>query len=116
MFTNRRGRPIQATEVIKQFHAALDAAGVRRARFHDCRHTLATFLLLEGVAPRVAMEVLGHSEIALTLNTYSHVLPEQHRAAARRIDDLLARRPDEPSRLEPVLNWAAYRLQKPSSN
>lgn len=53
-------------------------------RLHDLRHSCATLLLAQGVNPRVVMETLGHSQVSLTLNTYSHVLPAlQHEAAAR---------------------------------
>jgi integrase len=45
-------------------------------RFHDLRHTCATLLLREGVNPKVVSEMLGHASIAITLNTYSHVLPD----------------------------------------
>jgi hypothetical protein len=48
---------------------------VAHHRLYDCRHTAASFLLAQGVAPRVATEVLGHSSLALTMDTYTHVLP-----------------------------------------
>jgi integrase len=48
-------------------------------RLHDLRHSCATLLLAQGVNPRVVMETLGHSQVSLTLNTYSHVLPALHR-------------------------------------
>ena len=44
-------------------------------RLHDLRHSCATLLLAQGVNPRVVMETLGHSQVSLTLNIYSHVLP-----------------------------------------
>ena len=68
----------------KDWKALLERGGVRDARLHDARHTAATLLLQQGVPARVAMEVLGHSQISLTLGTYSHVAPElQEEAAAR---------------------------------
>lgn len=77
--------------MIGQFHAALEQAGMRRVRFHDLRHSCATLLLVQGVSPRVVMEVLGHSEIALTMNAYSHVVPELQRDAAKRMQAILER-------------------------
>jgi integrase len=77
--------------VIEQFHNALAQAGLRRVRFHDLRHSCATLLLVQGVSPRVVMEVLGHSEIALTMNAYSHVVPELQREAAERMQAILER-------------------------
>ncbi len=51
--------------------------------------TAATLLLQQGVPARVAMEILGHSAISLTLNTYSHVMPELARDAAERMERAL---------------------------
>jgi integrase len=58
-------------------------------RFHDLRHSCATLLIAQGVHPRVVMEILGHSNIATTMNTYAHVLPKVSRDAADKIDALL---------------------------
>lgn len=77
--------------MIEQFHEALHDSGLRRIRFHDLRHSCATLLLVQGVSPRVVMEVLGHSEIALTMNAYSHVVPELQREAALRMQSILER-------------------------
>jgi len=62
---------------------------VRDARLHDARHTAATLLLQQGVPARVAMEILGHSQISLTLGTYTHVVRELSEDAARRIGEAL---------------------------
>jgi len=91
VFANRTGGPVQARRVIEEFHSALRDAGMRRIRFHDLRHSCATLLLVQGVSPRVVMEVLGHSEIALTMNAYSHVVPELQRDAAERMQAILER-------------------------
>jgi integrase len=58
-------------------------------RFHDLRHTAATLLPSLGVDPRTIMETRGHSQISLTLNTYSHVLPALQAAAADKLDAIL---------------------------
>ena len=89
VFTNAQGNPIDASLLSKQFHQHLERAGLAQRRFHDLRHSCATLLLVQGVAPRVVMEVLGHSQIAMTMNTYSHVIPELQWQAARRMDALL---------------------------
>jgi integrase len=57
-------------------------------RFHDLRHTAATLLLAQGVHPKVVQERLGHSQISLTLDTYSHVLPTMQKEAAAKLDGL----------------------------
>jgi len=58
-------------------------------RLHDLCHACATQLLAHGVHPRVVMELLGHSQIGLTLNTYSHVIPQLGRDAADRMEAML---------------------------
>jgi integrase len=81
VFTTRDGAPWDSTNVTKRFQRLLLAVGLPRMRFHDLRHTAASLLLAEGVQPRVVMEILGHSQISVTLNTYSHVIPAlQHDA------------------------------------
>ena len=62
---------------------------VGRMRFHDLRHTCASSLLAQDPQPRVVMEILGHSQISLTLNTYSHVRPAARHGAADRIQAML---------------------------
>jgi len=89
VFTTPIGTPLEARNIVRQFKAILAAAGLRDIRFHDLRHSCATLLLAQGVSPRVVMEILGHSQIALTMNTYSHVVPELGREAARRMEALL---------------------------
>lgn len=89
VFANRFGAPMQARRVIADFHSALQNAGLRRIRFHDLRHSCATLLLVQGVSPRVVMDILGHSEIAMTMDAYSHVVPELRYEAAQRMETLL---------------------------
>lgn len=91
VFANRVGQPTQARRVIEQFHHALAQGDLRRVRFHDLRRSCATLLFVQGVSPRVVMEVLDHSKIALTMNAYSHVVPELQREAAIRMQAILER-------------------------
>ena len=56
---------------------------------HDLRHTCATLLLTKGVHPKVVQELLGHSNISITLDTYSHILPNLQREASRAMEDLI---------------------------
>jgi integrase len=90
VFTTRGGSPIEPRNATRSFKRVLARAGIREIRFHDLRHSCATLLLVQGVAPRVVMEILGHSQISLTMNTYSHVLPALQREAAVRLEALLA--------------------------
>jgi integrase len=64
-------------------------AGLRTVRVHDLRHTAASVLLAPGVPARVVMEIVGHSQIGVTLNTYAHIAPEIARAAAERVEGAL---------------------------
>lgn len=89
VFTTSIGTPMDPRQVSREFRRALKKAGLGQQRFHDLRHTAATLLLVQGVHPRVVMEVLGHSQISLTLNTYSHVSPALQREAAGKMDALL---------------------------
>jgi integrase len=88
IFGQPNGRPIEPRVDYEHWKRLLRKAGVREVRLHDARHTAASLLLLlllQGVSPRVVMEILGHSQIALTMNTCSHVAPELSRNAADRI-------------------------------
>ncbi|HYN10938.1 MAG TPA: site-specific integrase [Vicinamibacterales bacterium] len=91
VFTTSIGTPIEQSNLSKSFKALLKDAGLPPIRLHDLRHTAATLLLTQGVSPRVIMETLGHSQISLTMNTYSHVLPELQREAAAKMDAALGR-------------------------
>lgn len=73
------------------FKDLLRTANLPNVRLHDLRHSCATLLLAQGVNPRVVMETLGHSQVSLTLNTYSHVLPSLQRDAAARMDAVFAK-------------------------
>jgi integrase len=70
---------------------ALAAAGLPHMRTHDLRHTAATYLLSKGVHPKVVQELLGHSSITLTMNTYSHVLLSLQLEVAKHMDSLISR-------------------------
>ena len=92
VFASTEGKPLDGTAISKGFHRLLERAGLQQRRFHDLRHSCATLLLVQGVSPRVVMDLLGHSQIGLTMNTYSHVIPDLRRDAADRMQDLLAER------------------------
>ena len=89
VFCQPTGRPIDRRRDWQDWKTLLKAAGVRDARLHDARHTAATLLLQQGVPARVVMDILGHSQISLTLGTYSHVVPELAQEAAERMGKAL---------------------------
>lgn len=82
VFVTGNGTPIHPRNDYRMFVALMRAAGIRRVRLHDLRHTTASLLLTQGVPARVVMELLGHSQVSLTLDTYTHVAPAVTRAAA----------------------------------
>ena len=85
------GRPLDPAETTRAFARLVRQAGVRAFSLHALRHTHATLLLQENVHPKVVSERLGHATVGITLDTYSHVLPNLQEEAARKIDALLAR-------------------------
>jgi integrase len=91
VFTTGKGTPLEPRDFNEDFDRIITKAGLRRVRLHDLRHACASFLLAQGVHPRVVMELLGHSQISLTMNTYSHVLPDAMRDAVGRMAALLGK-------------------------
>lgn len=82
VFAQVNGSPIDKKVDWKAWKALLTKARVRDVRLHDGRHTAATLLLSAGVHPRVVMELLGHSQMRTTTDTYSHVMPALAQQAA----------------------------------
>jgi integrase len=81
VFTKEDGSTLHPDRVSKLFDHLVEASGVPRIRLHDVRHTWATTALEAGVHPKIVAERLGHGSIQITLDTYSHVMPQQDRAA-----------------------------------
>ena len=74
----------------RSFARILMRAGLSAdTRFHDLRHTCATLLLSRNVNPKIVSEMLGHANIAITLDTYSHVLPDMQEKAAKALEEAL---------------------------
>ncbi len=98
VFTNMLGGPMELRNVNRRFERARKAAGVEWLRLHDLRHAFATFLLHDGQELRTVMELLGHSTIRLTADTYGHVLPAKARDAADGIDQIMNEDNENPAR------------------
>jgi integrase len=95
VFTNEIGRPINASNLTsRSFRPLLKRARIEGLRFHDLRHSAATLLLEQNVHPKVVSEMLGHADIGITLDLYSHVTPTMQAHAASAFDDLLGPRAD----------------------
>jgi len=67
----------------------LDKADLPRIRFHDLRHSTATLLLTLGIHPKIVQELLGHSQIFVTLDSYSHILPTLQEEAMKQLSTAL---------------------------
>jgi integrase len=89
VFTTSTGRPISPRNILRHFKSVIKETGLPDIRFHDLRHTHATLLLAAGVHPKVVQERLGHSQISLTLDTYSHVIPSLQTEAADQFEAIL---------------------------
>jgi integrase len=77
VFPNARGNPTDADNFHhRHWKPLLGLAGLPDIRFHGFRHTCATLLLTRGVHSKVVSEMLGHANISITLETYSHVIPD----------------------------------------
>lgn len=89
IFPNTVGRPMEHSRLLKEYKEILGMAGLPIIRFHDLRHTAATLMLQAGIHPKIVQETLGHADISLTMNTYSHALPTLQREAAEKMDELV---------------------------
>ena len=90
VFATEAGTPLNPTNLRRRsFASLLKRARLPEIRFHDLRHTCATLLLARNVNPKIVSEMLGHSSISITLDTYSHVLPDMQDGAVRALEDAL---------------------------
>jgi integrase len=89
VFTTPTGAPINGTWLTHHLGSVIARAGLPAQRFHDLRHCAASLLLAQNIPPRMVMEILGHSQISLTMNTYSHLFPAARKEAASAMDALL---------------------------
>ena len=89
VFATTIGTPIEAAAVTRSFQCSLARAGLPHSRFHDLRHAAATFLLAQGFTLEDVKNLLGHSSIVVTSNTYGHVLEQRQHDVARGMDAVL---------------------------
>jgi integrase len=89
VFTTPAGGWLDPNNIRRVFDTAISRAGVPAIRIHDLRHTFATLALGAGVHPKQVQEMLGHADVSITLDIYSHVTEDMHRDATERIGRLL---------------------------
>jgi integrase len=88
VFCNIYGDYLDPAHLRQRFHRLLKEANLPDIRFHDLRHSAATILLSMGVPAKVVQEILGHSQISLTMDIYSHVLPDIQQQAMDKMNDI----------------------------
>jgi integrase len=104
VFTTRIGTPMDPRDLLREYYAITRPKPKKegeeppklpfpKIRFHDLRHSAATLLLAQGVSPRYITELLGHSQVAFTMQTYAHVLPEVQQQVATKMDEILGQNP-----------------------
>lgn len=91
VFTTTIGTPLDGAMVTRAFQRVLRRAGLPHSRFHDLRHATATYLLAQGFTLEDVKNLLGHSSITLTSNTYGHVLEQRQAQVAAEMDAVLGR-------------------------
>jgi integrase len=89
VFTKKDGEPLHPERVTRLFLSASKKAGLPHIRLHDLRHSYATLALAAGIHPKVVSERLGHANIAITLDTYSHSIPALSEEAASQVAALV---------------------------
>jgi integrase len=95
VFCQANGKPLHPSDVRKDFHRILKAAGLPRIRFHDLRHSCATLRLAAGDNLKVVQELLGHASAAFTLSVYGHVVPGLREQSTRALEArLLGEKPE----------------------
>jgi integrase len=89
VFPSTVGGPMDPTHLVRrEFAHLLQKAGLPHIRFHDLRHTAAMLHFAQRINPKVGSEMLGHSDIAITLGLYGHVTPRMQKEAAETLDKL----------------------------
>jgi integrase len=89
VFCTQRGGPLSARNIYRRFKQLLRHGALPNVRLHDLRHTAATLLLAGKVNPKVVSEMLGHASVSITLDIYSHVIPDMQQDAAATLEHAL---------------------------
>lgn len=89
LFSNGEGKPIDPYVLSHNFARIVKQASLKNMRFHDLRHTFASLMLLRGAKPKVISKALGHSSLAFTMDTYSHIIEGMQSEAMALLDEVL---------------------------
>jgi integrase len=88
VFCNKFGDYIEPSRLHENYKRLLKKAGLPDIRIHDLRHSAASYLAMLKVHPKIVQEILGHSNVSITLNIYSHMFPSEHEEAMGKMDSL----------------------------
>ena len=89
VFTNELGKPLAGYTVSRRFRKLLRLAGISTMSYNECRNGAVTMLAALGVPDRIAMEILGHSNITTTMNIYARVASESMKEAIEKLGNEL---------------------------
>jgi len=89
VFSNIEGKPLDPGVLSHNFARIAKRTGLQGVRFHDLRHTFTSLMLLRGAKPKVISEALGHSSVAFTMDTYSHIIEGMQSEAMALLDEVL---------------------------
>ncbi len=95
VFDRGNGNPVTPQTLDRYHRRMCERAGVPRCRMHDTRHSAATLLMARGVHPKIVADILGHSSVMITLDTYSHVEVNMQRAASESLRSVLFPKDDD---------------------
>ncbi|SFA83026.1 Site-specific recombinase XerD [Lentibacillus halodurans] len=89
VIATQEGTPLHPRNLLRNFYAQIKKANLKKISFHDLRHTHASLLLKQGAHPKVVSERLGHADTRMTLDTYSHLLPNMQEETAEQFGNML---------------------------
>jgi integrase len=107
-FSQLDGSPLLPGTVSQAWRRLTLCSGLKGVRLHDAWHTHATLLFKLGIHPKIVQERLEHSSIAITLDTYSHIVPGLQAAAAKRFDELFDQRRED--RVVERIRWLLWEM------
>lgn len=114
VFCTPVGRPFNRHWIRKQFYALLEKAELPEMRFHDLRHSYASFLIALKVPEKQIADQMGHAQISTTMDIYGHILKKAHREAADKVDRMLG--PKEPKRYRLSTSLSTKKNASPGIN
>jgi integrase len=98
VFCTSQGTHLGPNHIVEEFKKLLKQAGLPNIRFHDLRHSAASLLLSLGIHPKIVQELLGHTQIGITMDVYSHLLPGMQQDAMSKLNAALTRQESDEKR------------------